>query len=315
MIPAESRPTDDKVRFPLGDVLRSVLTLRSRVPEEAFSASILGTERDGSGVVIDKGLVLTIGYLVMEAEEVWLRTVDGRAVAGHPLAFDPITGFGLVQAMGALDAPALPLGSAAGLRVGDPLVLAAGGGVKGALMARLVQRQPFAGYWEYLLDDALFTSPAHPRWGGAGCIDADGRLVGIGSLMLQQAPAGDTSNMVVPIDLLPPVLDDLKRRGTNPEPPRPWLGIYAQDADAGVIVAGVVRDGPSDKAGVEPGDVIATVGDVPVGDLVDLWRQVWVLGPAGTKVPLTLLKGEGAGGRVVIQSIDRAEMLHRPRAN
>ena len=314
MIPVAQRPTPERVRFPLDDVLASVVSLRARVPDEAFSASILGTEREGSGVVIDKGLILTMGYLVLEADEVWLRTHDGGAVAGHPLAACPVTGFGLVQALGRLEAP--PVAPASGpVKMGDHLVLAASGGINGAMMARLVAREPFAGYWEYVLDEALFTAPAHPRWGGAACLDTDGRLVGVGALMLQRTPANDTSNMVVPIETLNPVMDGLIRKGRAPGPVRPWLGLYAQDADGGVIVAGIVRDGPADRAGIEPGDIVATVGDVPVGDLIDLWRQVWGCGEAGVEVPLTIIREAGGAVRVKLASIDRTAMLHHPRAN
>jgi S1-C subfamily serine protease len=193
--------------------LLSLVALRSTIPEDAFTAGTLGILREGSGVVIrENGLVLTIGYLITEAEEVWLTTRDGRVVAGHALAYDQQTGFGLVQALGPLGLPALELGRSADARLGDPVLLADGVGT--AIRASIVAKQEFAGYWEYLLDEAIFTAPAHPSWGGAALLAADGSLLGIGSLRLQMVSDGEVAdiNMSVPIDLLPPILEDLLSR-------------------------------------------------------------------------------------------------------
>src|SRR5277367_6565347 len=189
---------------------KSILTVQSSIPEDAFTAQTLGEQRSGSGVVIrESGLVLTIGYLIMEAESVWLADADGRVTPGHALAVDGETGFGLVQALGPLDCPALELGRSSETNLGDPVTVAAGAGTK-PVRAMVVGKQEFAGYWEYFLDEAIYTSPAHPFWGGAGAIDPNGRLIGIGSLHVEQltAKSGPRDiNMIVPIDLLPPILD------------------------------------------------------------------------------------------------------------
>ena len=185
--PPEMQPNAEEARFDLDGALDSMVLLRAEVPEDAFTAGILGTERVGNGVVIrDDGLVLTIGYLITEATTVWLNTNKGTAVAGHPLAYDQPTGLGLIQPLGRLGAPALSRGSAASCRVGDQVVLAGHGGRRHALKARLIAKREFAGYWEYVLDEALFTAPAHPHWSGAALISADGRLLGVGSLMVQE---------------------------------------------------------------------------------------------------------------------------------
>src|SRR6185437_3271875 len=181
-IPLVAQPRPEEFDFDLDEVLRSVVGLQAHIPEDAFTAQTLGTERAGSGVVIrDGGLVLTIGYLVTEAESVWLSTADGRAMPGHVLAYDQETGFGLVQALGRLGLPALELGRSGVASIGDPVVVA-GGGRRQSLSAEIIGKEEFAGYWEYLLDEALFTAPAHPHWGGTGLIDRDGKLLGIGSL-------------------------------------------------------------------------------------------------------------------------------------
>src|SRR5215469_6120648 len=208
-IPGEIQPKPGECDFDLERALGAVLGLRATVPEDAFTAGTLGTERAGSGVLIrEDGLVLTIGYLVTEAETIWLTTLGGGAVPGHVLAYDQETGFGLVQALGRLDVVPLELGTGTRVGAGDRAIMAAEGGRRHAISARVVARQEFAGYWEYVLDRAIFTAPAHPFWGGAGLISADGRLIGIGSLHVQNANGRELRrdvNMVVPIDLLPPI--------------------------------------------------------------------------------------------------------------
>jgi S1-C subfamily serine protease len=300
--------------FDLNAALSAVLTLRAEIPADAFTAPTLGTERAGNAVLIrDDGLVLTIGYLVSEAERIWLST-GHTAVQGVVTAYDFATGFGLVQALGRLGVPALELGSAASLRVGDPVVVAGSGGPAGALSARLVAKREFAGYWEYLLDEALFTIPAHPHWGGAACIDRSGQLVGIGSLLVQEATvAGQPTagNMVVPIDLLPPILPDLERFGRTSGPARPWLGAFMADAPGGVVVTGIAPRSPAHRAGVQPGDVLVEIDGVPVGDLADLYRQLWSAGEAGVTVSLGLLRA-GHRSTASVRTCDRSAMLKQP---
>jgi S1-C subfamily serine protease len=314
-IPPEAQPKAAELGFDLEGALASVLALRAEVPADGFTAPILGTERAGNAVLIDRsGLVLTIGYLVTEAETIWLTTSRQRVVPGHLLAYDFPTGFGLVQALGRLDVPPIALGRSRELRVGDPLVMAASGGRRGALSARLVGRREFAGYWEYLLDEALFTIPAHPHWGGAACLDGAGRLAGIGSLLVQEAMIQGQpkpGNMAVPIDLLAPVLDELLRFGRRSAPPRPWLGVYLGELEGGVVVTGLAPRGPAHQGGVEPGDLVIEVDGVPIGGLADLYRQLWSLGAAGVPVPLTLLR-DGRPRRLTLRSADRDSFLKKP---
>jgi S1-C subfamily serine protease len=315
-IPPAAQPKAEGYKFDLDRTLGSVVALRAEVPAHATTAETLGTERAGHGVVIrDSGLVLTIGYLITEAETVWLRPADGRVVPGHALAYDHETGFGLVQALARLDLPAVPLGRSADLLVGEHVVLAAAGGRQRAVAARIVARQEFAGYWEYLLEDALFTAPAHPNWGGTALINAAGELVGIGSLHLEQRRDPETVfhvNLVVPIDLLPPVLDDLLAHGRPTRPPRPWLGLYATELEDRLVVVGVARGSPAQRADLRPGDVLLNVADTPVASLAELFRHVWALGPAGVEVPLTVMR-DGRMLALRITSGDRMRFLHTPR--
>ena len=315
-IPGEIQPKPGDCAFDLDRALSAVLGLRATIPEDAFTAGTLGTERAGSGVLIRKdGLVLTIGYLVTEAETIWLTSAGGGAVPGHVLAYDQETGFGLVQAQGRLNTPPIDLGIGVRVGAGDRAIMAAEGGRRHAIAARVVARQEFAGYWEYVLDHAIFTAPAHPFWGGAGLISADGRLIGIGSLHVQNANGRELRrdvNMVVPIDLLPPILDDMLTYGRPNRPARPWLGLYAQEVEDAIVVAGLVERGPANEAGLRPGDRILAVREDPVASLAGLWRKVWAGGPAGSEVVLQVGR-DNETLTVRFLSVDRTRFHKAPK--
>lgn len=309
------QPKPDEFGFDLNRALESVVALQSEIPEDAFTAPVLGVKRAGSGVVIgDDGLVLTIGYLITEAESVWLTRADGRLIPAHALAVDQETGFGLVQALEHVDLPALGLGSSRKAKTGDPVVVAAGGR-RQFMRAQIVGKHEFAGYWEYFLDEAMFTAPAHPFWGGAGLIGADGKLIGIGSLHIEQSGeqgARRDVNMVVPIDFLTPILGDLLKYGRVSRPARPWLGVYCADSDDKVVIAGVADGGPADTAGLRRGDVVVAVGDSPVTGLGEFYRKVWSCGAAGVEVPLAISRDE-RGIRLRIATTDRASHFRKPK--
>ncbi len=314
-IPPELQPDPDEYSFDLERALEAVVGLSSAVPADAFTASTLGTERMGSGVVIrEDGLVLTIGYLITEAEQVWLRSLDSQRTPGHALAYDQESGFGLVQALGRLGLPSLPLGRSDAVLAGDQVVVAAGGGRQHALASKVVARQEFAGYWEYLLDDAIFTAPAHPFWGGAALIGGEGRLLGIGSLLVQRGDAQGRRldiNMCVPIDHLTPILSDLLTYGRVNKPSRPWLGIFAAEQEEGIVVVGLAKGGPAEKAGVQVGDRVLAVGKEESADLATLWQTIWSAGTAGAEVRLSLQRDE-ITTTVAIRSSDRAQFLRTP---
>jgi S1-C subfamily serine protease len=312
-VPPANQPRAADYGFDLDRVLASVVGLHSIIPQDAFTAETLGTERAGNGVVIDDGLVLTIGYLITEAEAVWLHLGDGRVVQGHALGFDSETGFGLVQALGHLDLDPLPLGSSAAAAIGDRVVVGGAGGRTRSVASHIAAKQEFAGYWEYFLNEAIFTYPAHPNWGGAGLISNRGELIGIGSLQLEREREGKAEhvNMVVPIDLLKPVLDDLKRFGRVNKPARPWLGMFSAEIDNKVVVVGISAKGPASNAELKAGDVILAVKGEKVSSQTAFYRKLWALGPAGVDVPLTVYH-EGVTFDVVLASTDRAKLLKAP---
>jgi S1-C subfamily serine protease len=313
-VPPAFQPRPDDYGFDLNRVLSSVVGLHSIIPQDGFTAETLGTERAGNGVVIDDGLVLTIGYLITEAEAVWLHLGDGRVMEGHALGFDAVTGFGLVQALGHLDIDPLPIGSSDATKIGDRVVVGGAGGRTRSVASQIAAKQEFAGYWEYLLDEAIFTHPAHPNWGGTGLISDKGELIGIGSLQLERERSGKSEhvNMIVPIDLLTPVLDDLRRFGKVNRPARPWLGMYSTEIDNRVVVIGISGNGPAARAELKAGDVILAVKGEKVTSQAGFYRKLWALGAAGVDVPLTV-HHEGVTFDVTLASTDRTRLLKGPR--
>src|SRR5215467_13060751 len=284
-VSSDLQPRAKDYGFDLDRALAAVVGLRSAVPDDAFTAEVLGTERARNAVLIrGDGLVLTIGYLIVEAESVWVSLSDGGGVAGHVLGYDQESGSGLVQALARLDLPTLPLGDSGSAAVGESVVLGGAGGRQRSVAASIAAKQEFAGYWEYFLDEAIFTAPSHPQWGGAALIGPAGELLGIGSLQLQREGDGgrrEDLNMIVPIDVLKPILDDLITLGRPNRPPRPWLGLYATEIEDKVVVAGLAGKGPAKSAKLRRGDIVLAVNGRETRGLGDFYRRVWSLGAAG----------------------------------
>jgi S1-C subfamily serine protease len=309
------QPKPEDYEFELDQALAAVVGIRSIIPADAFTAEILGTERLGHGVLIrNDGIVLTIGYLITEAETVWISLANGTTVPGHALGFDQETGLGLVQALAKLDVAALPLGRSSEAEVGERVVVGGAGGRKRSVAARIISKQEFAGYWEYVLDEAIFTAPAHPNWGGTALIGPGGELLGIGSLQIQQVVGnkpGEDVNMIVPIDLLKPIFEDMLTIGRPNRPSRPWLGVYATEIGNSVVILGLASRGPAQDADLKAGDVVLSVGGIAVNTLPGLFRRMWSLGNAGVDVPL-MINREGQTFEVTVRSSDRRRYLKGP---
>jgi len=294
------------------EILKAIVKIRSTIPKEAHTASTLGTEREGSGVVIDsKGHILTIGYLIVEAETIEVVGPDGKTVSATFVGYDYNTGFGLLRTHKPLSVAPIKLGQSSKVKESAPVLVAGHGGKDSVQVAHIVSRKEFAGYWEYLLEDAIITAPAYLNFGGAALIDRDGQLLGIGSLFTQiliQGLGSIPCNIFVPIDLLPPILDDLIKIGRSRKAPRPWLGINSEEVHGRVFITRVTPGGPAERAGLQSGDLILTVKGEAVKGLSDFYRKMWALGNAGVEVPLNILKGIQIR-EITIRSADRYQFL------
>lgn len=294
------------------EILKGIVKIRATVPRDAHTATTLGTEREGSGVVIDDtGHILTIGYLIVEAEAIEVLGADEKPVNARFVGYDHATGFGLLKADRSLEVKPVKLGQSSKIREGDPVLVAGFGGSEQAAAARVISRREFAGYWEYLLDDAIYTAPAYLNFGGAALLDLEGRLLGIGSLFSQLMIKGIGTipcNLFVPIDLLAPILPDLISKGRSGKAPRPWLGINAEETHGRVFVTQLTSGGPAEKAGLQTEDLILTVAGKQVTGLADLYRKMWALGSAGVEVSLGILRGTEMR-EMKIQSVDRYQFL------
>jgi S1-C subfamily serine protease len=282
------------MKTPFAEVVTdAVVSITAHVPDDAMSAGLLGTERMGHGVRIrDDGLIATIGYVVHEAENLWIGTRT-TVVPGFVVGSDFESGLALVKPSLPLHVPSMEIGRADALTIGDEVRVVSSGGKEPIVDARVVAKQEFAGRWEYVLDEAVFTSPPHESWSGAALVDRNGRLCGLGSLVIQGfevAGATTTVNMFVPIELMAPFVDELCVHGRRLAPPRPWLGMLVHDDQNDLTVVGVYRNCPADKAGLKPGDVIVGIDDEPVTGLANMFRRVWSLGSAGVDVPLDVLR-------------------------
>jgi len=292
----------------------AVVKVRTHAVPNARSADTLGTDREGTGIVIDdKGLILTIGYLIVEADQVEIVDHQGRTLPARVVGYDHSTGLGLVRPLVPLKASPMPLGDSSKLAETDPVLIVNHGGREQATLAYVVSRRPFTGSWEYLLDQAIFTSPPAPNWSGAALIGKDGKLLGVGSLILRDATETDPhlpGNMFVPIDLLKPILPEMIRTGHRSGPARPWLGIVADEVQGHLIVTRVSPDGPADQAGLKPGDIVLAVGNEAVRSQAEFYRKIWGRGAAGSDIPLRLLQGIDVRD-ISVHSIDRIDYFRQ----
>jgi serine protease Do len=294
------------------ELVSAVVRIKTHVNPEGRTVEGLGREREGSGILIDNdGLVLTIGYLMVEAYAAEVVDNSGRTVPASVVGYDHETGFGLLRTMEPLKLKPMPLGKSADVKERDPVLVASFGGPDMVAGAYVVAKREFAGNWEYMLDEALFTAPPHPVWSGAALINREGKLVGVGSLIVGDAAGGSDKtpgNMFVPIDRLLPVLGDLISDGRVAGPGRPWLGVNTDELRGRLFVSRVTPGGPAEKAGLKRGDVVVGVNGEPPKNLADFYRKVWAQGAAGTTVAIDVLQ-DSQVRRVEIKSINRLDHL------
>jgi len=309
---AVGTPTGAAAQGSSADILDAVVQLDAEIPRSAATAQGLGTRRSGHGIVIDdQGLILTIGYLILEANTIELRTNDGRTVGAQFVAYDYDTGFGLVRALEPLGVKPIKIGSSADLVERDRVLVVGSGGAEHVVGAIVVERRVFTGFWEYMVDEAIFTSPPHEDWGGAALISDRGELMGVGSLFVRDARSGNTNlpgNMFVPVDLLKPVLADMLTDGRGAGSDRPWLGIFSQELRNVVVITSMWRNGPAAQAGLKPGDMIIGIGETRVRNQEEFYRTMWSLGGAGAEVPVKVLR-DGQALDIVVKSGSRYDFL------
>ncbi len=311
-------PTEDDVGFDLDTALAAVRPLRTIIPTDCHSAATLGTEREGSAILIDEsGLLLTIGYLIIEASDVTIGGIDGKPLVAQTVGYDHETGFGLVRTIEPLDIRPLKMAQNLDRIERDtPVVVASHGGAEQSLLGNVADRRLFAGSWEYMLESAIFTYPLHPHWSGGALIDrTDGTLVGIGSLFIHGVGGSggeEQGNMFVPIDSLAPIYEDLVQVGRSTKTPRPWLGMHTTEALGHLVVAGMFDGGPADSAGIRIGDLIDRVEDATVETLEDMYRKMWSVGGAGADVKFGVIRGS-RGLDIFVRSGDRRDFYTMPR--
>jgi S1-C subfamily serine protease len=298
-VPGEGRVTLDQL---------SVIKVHVHAVPDARTRATLGSDRDGTGIVLDSsGLILTIGYLVQEAETVVINAADGQQFPANVVGFDQASGLGLLRAMTKLTVKPIDLGESNGVRARELVLIV---GFDGIAPALVVSRRSFVGSWEYLLDDAIYTAPATVNWQGAALIDKQGKLIGVGSLLVGDAIGGSSrvpGNVFVPIDLLKPVLGDLIAQGKVSRL-RPWVGVNTQDVQGKLIVTRVSPESPAASAGLAAGDIIVGISGEKLKDQADFYRKLWASGDAGTVLKLDVLQGTEVR-ELDVKSIDRDSYL------
>lgn len=309
----EARKPGDESSLPpeVVDVLPAVVGVHTTIPEDRRSAQTLGSEREGHGIVIDdEGLVVTIGYLIMEANTITVTDGEGRSLPASIIGYDYESGFGLIRTDVPPSIKPMPVGDSDELTLRSEAYVAGVGGEKATLKVKVAGRREFAGYWEYLLDNAIFTVPAYPLWGGSALVGMDGTLLGVGSLLVQEAlgPGSPAfpGNMYVPINRLKPVFDELVETGRLSTPPRPWLGLYTVEHMGQLVVGGISEGGPADRAGLKRGDILQALNGDVLDDVGDFYRKLWASGPAGSVVTLRMERDSDAF-EVTVRTGDRAK--------
>jgi serine protease Do len=294
----------------------AVVGVQVTAAEGARSAETLGRRRSGSGVVIGPdGLILTIGYLMLEADSIQIITRDNRKLPARAVGYDLATGFGLVKPLLPLRGMSpVPLGSHSELRTGDALMAVMGGEDADVAITQLVSKRAFSGYWEYHIEAALFTSPPIGNHSGAPLFNQRGELLGIGSLLVADALGENPrvpGNMFVPVDLLKPILAEMQATGSSKQSRRPWLGLTSAEQSGRVQVVRVTKGSPADSGGVEPGDVILAVDGTQVATLEAFYKRLWAHPNPDDEIKLTVQHGEQVKV-LAIKAVDRMSMMVKP---
>ncbi|MFT5111544.1 MAG: S1-C subfamily serine protease [Parasphingorhabdus sp.] len=293
------------------DHLHAIVSIRSLVPDNAATAGTLGTVREGVGVRINAdGLIATIGYLCLEASEIWITGSNQQTVLGYIVAQDFESGIALLLPSVELGQQYLPLGKLTSGEKGQDLRILNGFDLP-PFDCRLLSISEFSGRWEYLIESALYTLPACDNWGGAALLDDQHNVVGIGSLFLQFPSSSEKpvyGNLFVPTELLLPHLESLIASGRRKTPPRPWIGAFVDEVGSGLEVVGLYTGSPASDAGLETGDRVLNFAGAPLKTLSGFLRTLWSQGQAGTAIPISLER-DGEVYDTIIYTVDRADFF------
>ena len=308
---AIATPEGERAARAVLEAIDAVVRIKVTAIADARSLRTLGREREGSGILVaPSGLILTIGYLILEADTITVTDNAGKSVSATIVAYDHATGFGLVRPVVPINAKGATLGSSREVAETDKLIFATHGGKDSASLATVASKRRFAGYWEYLVDDAIFTVPPRGDHSGAALINREGKLVGIGSLIVADAAVPNRrfpGNMFVPIDLVKPILEQIAAVGKSNETARPWIGLSTQEVEGRLFVLRVQDDSPAAAAGLKTGDIILGIGGDKVATLEQFYRRLWS-GQPGTAIRLNVLQGTDVR-EVDVRSIDRTQYM------
>ncbi len=298
----------------------AVVGVRVSVAEDARSAETLGRKRSGSGVVIGAdGLILTIGYLMLEAQNIEVVTSDNKTLPAKAVAYDLATGFGLIKPLLPVKGwTPVPLGTLTGLSSGEPLMAATGAQADGneadVSMTQMISKRAFSGYWEYHIESAVFTSPPIGNHSGAPLFNQRGELIGIGSLFVPDVMGGNRrlpGNMFVPVDLLKPILTEMQQTGSTKLSRRPWIGLTSSEQGGRVQIVRVNKDGPAQAAGLEAGDFVLAVDGEKVATLEGFYKKLWAREQPDGEITLTVLQGADLK-TIKLKAVDRMSTMTKP---
>jgi S1-C subfamily serine protease len=293
----------------------SIVSVRSIVSPEARTAVSLGVEREGNGVAIDENHILTIGYIVIESESIEIGLSDGRRLPAKLVGYDHTSGFGIIKSVVPLEMQPLQLGNSDNINSEQDLLILPSSNRGAGSIVRSVSRRPFTGWWEYFVESPIYTTPPNGLWAGAPILNENGEILGIGSLFVSESVPGISSpgNMSVPINLLKPILEDLKSSGRRKSKTQPYLGISSDDSNDQVIVTRVSKSGPAFEAGIRPQDVIMTINGSQISDLKSFYEKIWKSGEAGVTIELSVLRS-GTIMTFDVKTVDRLDHFFKPQS-
>ena len=293
----------------LNDLYNSIVSIHSKIPDEARTSKSLGTVRQGSGVVIDNKNILTIGYVVLEASEISIGLINGKKIPGRLIAYDFETGFGLVSPIVSTKLKSLKIGDSSKIKMDDSIFILPSPTMGIGSLAKMVSRRPFVGWWEYYLEKPIYTLPNNPAWTGAPLVNSQGEIVGIGSLFIRDAVSPEIispGNMFVPINLLKPIMKDLVKYGRRTSNINPYIGLSSDDNSGKIVVTKVSKDGPSYKVGIKPDDVITGVNGRLVNNLETFYKTLWSTRNYGAMIKVDINRN-GKKMSFNIRSINRMD--------